>query len=1489
MSSEEDGDHGFMVSPSVKLMLLQGQIQSSVALAPSTTSASATAPPVPASAAELAAVLSSLKSDGSEGGEGPVLLRRAAASRQLGEGVEEELRLAEDALDLFRGEGGCLMPSPARATSSTALPSASRNWEASALCAIAEAYLGIEDHQKALESAEEALSLCRSRSSRSGEAEALVTQFKAQLLTIPAEDMQRIARELLALWRELGATWGEVADMLESAQRCCASGMKLDDALTQAAGKRESDRRWDLAQDLCTALVAHPALQAKAKLARLLEDLLTASRNCGALTTHDTQVSAAEALLEAGRLDEARRRAARLGEDSSVTSRRDEVRALLVIGRAALALSRRKAGEAFRAGAKAVARSREVGHRKGEADALHFLAKACLETEGIGTAEDALELCSEAGRLYCDLDERRGVSTLLATLSRAHLACHSPEEALRAARDSLQSLRELEPGVMSSQDGIVDRPFEHIMQEVQALLCCGKAQLALQRGVETARKFLEDALNLLEGLRGSVRQGERLPVGAEALESEITLVLVETEMGEPAKAAERAGDARTRFQRDGRKDLEAAALQLLARAYIAQKEPSAGREAAREAIRLRQELNDTKGEKETLQLLVSAELLGNTGSAMQIAKQAVERFKNEGDSRNEALALQTVAKTHIANQEFLRAARISKDAQRILGQLGDTDGEMEMLETAVEAHLARPEAESKDDALQVTVEALSEFRRRDNLRGQALTLGLLARVYLQIPDPEAAVHAVRDAVALFRELGDRKSEMLLIRSIINEDLVPESIESADASLRAVKAALAVCHQADDKRGQAVMLNITFRILLARERPERALQAAEEAMKMYREQEDRAGEAQMALQTTKVLVEREEFRKALSAAQGAVALFREAGDAAGELSALQAAVDAHAARGDHAMVLESSKEVLEKCRFLQDPASEATLLQRVCEVYLEQGGKENAEVVARTAKQAHSLARAAGDLNGETAALAALARSHLAASRPQEAVEVAKEAVRCASESGERRSQITALQAFGKISLNLGHSFDALEASKEAIEYCRFEGLANQEAACLATLVAARLANAEPSEALRAAKEAHDRARRLGNPRAEAASLEAVASVCLHIKAPAEAIQALDGAQLHYKKLKDKKREGAVVGLAVKAQLLAGDAAAALRAAKEARALARELRDRKAEAEALDAASQVHLAKRDYNEALDCAKSMASLYDELQEDKLAAKAKQLLTSVYLAKGDARAAIDIGEDAVATFQKLDEPASEAVAQHLCAQAYLQRHHDDERSRQQNGLGRTSYLSQDPAEAVRSAQRARALFKQLGNLTGELEVMDTLARAHIRKGEAKEGLRVAEDFLAAAKKARDKPAEANALLVSSSALASNGRLSEALRSAEAARSLYRDLGHAEGLQDSERFLGVVRDALKEIGHRAGSHGNGYSANNVAAPQRGPSKLGFRAAEELPKDEKSGSLITGERRGVAQVVNPTPLYNRKAFPWTPQQADKVSTPATAKPMTGI
>eukprot|EP00931_Biecheleriopsis_adriatica_P046664 TRINITY_DN26818_c0_g1_i1.p1 TRINITY_DN26818_c0_g1~~TRINITY_DN26818_c0_g1_i1.p1 ORF type:complete len:1547 (-),score=488.39 TRINITY_DN26818_c0_g1_i1:58-4698(-) len=1530
---------GFSVSTSVRLMLLQGQLMADAKSEPSqqllseakTEAEEAVDTSLRSNetlaSRELSEVLASLCSEGSD--DCRVLLRRASAARQFGEGVEEELRLAEDALDLYRAEGGPACPStPGSSSGGASSSTASPYWEATALCAVAEAHLGIEDSRAALDVAEEALALCRSSEFRLGEAEALLTILKAQILNVSSDDAKQAARELLMLLRELGASWGEVASMLDAAERSfsqagadkAAAETLLSTAFESAATAREAESRWDLAQALCSMLRAHFTLEGRQRPLRILQELLSLVQELGAVAPQagcesldaDSAEAKAWALcLQAESqlavsMPAARRTAASAlrvfreelrSPQAHQVQRRGEARALLTLARAALAFpAARREEEAFSASLDALTLCRQVGDRRGEAFALHVLAETCLCGKGLqGGPEAALQLASEAGRLFCDVEERRGVASLLGLLSRIHHALGAHEDAFAAARDALATFEELE-GKASAIEGDPGT-FALLMEKATVQMSLANAQLALGKTAE-GQKTAREALYAVRGLLRFGHEREGLQERLLRLEGEALLVSVKSMIacGQLEQAVEHGTEAHERFKRAGEAALEASALQLLASAHLTKKEPSAARAAAQQALELLQELHDAAGEKDALQLVVSAELMGtDSGTAMQTAKRAVDRFKHDGDRKNEALALQTVAKTHIAKDEFLRAARVAKDAQKILGQLGDTDGEIEMLRTAVDAHLARPEAEGKEDALQAAMEALADFRRSENLRGQALGLSMLAKIYMQLQDPETAVHIVRDAVELLRELGDRKGEADLLRSTMTEDLVPAALESQDVALRTVKAALAVCHQAEDKKGQAVMLKTTFRILLAREKPERALQAAEEAAKIFRELEDCRGEGEMLLCSAQVLLSREEHRRALSAAQGAASLFREAGDRAGEMSAMQTAMDVHSSRGDHALALQASEEVLAMCRSLQDPASEAALLQRMCEVYLEQGGKENAEVVARTAQQAHSLARAAGDLGAQTAALAALAKSHLAASRPQEAVEVAKEAVRCGNDSGERRSQITALQAFGDVSLKLGHAFDALEAAGEAMEYARFEGLVVQEAAALATVVAARLANAEPSEALRSAKEAHDRAKRLGNARSEAAALQAVASVCLHIKAPAEAIQALDGAQIHYRKLKDRKKEAAIVGMVVKAQLLAGDAVQALRAAKEARTMARETRDKKAEAEALDAASQVHMAKQDYNEALDCLKSMASLSTELGDEAGIARARQLIASLYLTKGDPRAAVDAAEDAVAAFQKLGDLQSEAAMQHLCAQAYMQRHHDEEASRRERGMMRQQQVpAQDTKEAIRVALRARTLYRQLGNVASELEVLETLSRALLAKPDIVEGLRTAEEYLALAKKARDKLAEANANLLCSSALANDQKIVQALRLAEVSRSMFRDLGHAEGIKESERFLGVLNQAAKEMSAQRLS-GYGGGAGEQVAPggwralgedRRGATgRFGMRPAPaEEPQDERpdhnSGSLLTGQRRGQKPGPDASRLYNRRAFPWTPQQAAAV--PAT-------
>eukprot|EP00442_Polarella_glacialis_P006432 CAMPEP_0115158998 /NCGR_PEP_ID=MMETSP0227-20121206/69928_1 /TAXON_ID=89957 /ORGANISM="Polarella glacialis, Strain CCMP 1383" /LENGTH=118 /DNA_ID=CAMNT_0002570581 /DNA_START=36 /DNA_END=389 /DNA_ORIENTATION=- len=118
--------------------------------------------------------------------------------------------------------------------------------------------------------------------------------------------------------------------------------------------------------------------------------------------------------------------------------------------------------------------------------------------------------------------------------------------------------------------------------------------------------------------------------------------------------------------------------------------------------------------------------------------------------------------------------------------------------------------------------------------------------------------------------------------------------------------------------------------------------------------------------------------------------------------------------------------------------------------------------------------------------------------------------------------------------------------------------------------------------------------------------------------------------------------------------------------------------------------------------------MAAIYEDLADDAGAARARQMVAGLYLVKGDVRAAIEAGEDAVASFRRLGDERSEAALQHLCAQAYMQRFADEEKSREARGMRQPS-ASQDPREAVRSALRARALFRQLGDATSELQVLD------------------------------------------------------------------------------------------------------------------------------------------------------------------------------------
>lgn len=74
----------------------------------------------------------------------------------------------------------------------------------------------------------------------------------------------------------------------------------------------------------------------------------------------------------------------------------------------------------------------------------------------------------------------------------------------------------------------------------------------------------------------------------------------------------------------------------------------------------------------------------------------------------------SISDDFMLNLGYLQAFRTLSDDCKMIWML-DTSRE-------VDAHLARREAEAMEDALQCSMDALAEFRRRDNLRGQEATL-----------------------------------------------------------------------------------------------------------------------------------------------------------------------------------------------------------------------------------------------------------------------------------------------------------------------------------------------------------------------------------------------------------------------------------------------------------------------------------------------------------------------------------------------------------------------------------------------------------------------------------------------------------------------------------------------------------------------------------------------------------------------------------------------
>jgi len=183
--------------------------------------------------------------------------------------------------------------------------------------------------------------------------------------------------------------------------------------------------------------------------------------------------------------------------------------------------------------------------------------------------------------------------------------------------------------------------------------------------------------------------------------------------------------------------------------------------------------------------------------------------------------------------------------------------------------------------------------------------------------------------------------------------------------------------------------------------------------------------------------------------------------------------------------------------------------------------------------------------------------------------------------------------------------------------------------------------------------------------------------------------------------------------------------------------------------------------------------------------------------------------------------------------------------------------AYLPQeDPREAVTAATRARNLFRQQQD-PREAEILHTLAQAQLARGNPREATRCAEEQLFLARKTKDRLQEANAQVLCAAMYCEQQRLAPAQRAAQAAKDIFLELGHDEGLQHCDWYLDWFRQMQEQL---------------ELEQRQQPRRFGERAVFD-----SSGRPLRGQERTRRSELGggASQLYRRKAFPWTSHQQE--------------
>jgi len=301
--------------------------------------------------------------------------------------------------------------------------------------------------------------------------------------------------------------------------------------------------------------------------------------------------------------------------------------------------------------------------------------------------------------------------------------------------------------------------------------------------------------------------------------------------------------------------------------------------------------------------------------------------------------------------------------------------------------------EGPNEALPLFERALELYRRAEDRRGEAVTLGLIGNCHKGFGDFQKALVHLRQALSMKREMGDG----LEVGKTLNH-LGLVYWEMGDYAA--------------------------------------ALEHFEESLSLARELKDQQLEGALLNNISLVYDERGDYRRSLEQYQRALALHRANGFGPGESDALGNIGGVHLLLGHYREAIRYYQEALALSERLLLKPSASKDLGNLATCYLNLGNHEEA---LATFDRAMATAREAGLMQDEAEWLRGKAAAWLQLGQYDKALEALRQALAFYEEAGAKRERIEALQQRGSVHILLGDLASAEKDFRLAMEQAQTIG------------------------------------------------------------------------------------------------------------------------------------------------------------------------------------------------------------------------------------------------------------------------------------------------------------------------------------------------------------------------------------------------------------------------------------------------------------------